>query len=299
MRKSRRSKKRKTTSTQMVCRCCGESFLRLSQHWNFSDKCKQFYKDFSSNHTTDVNDEMNSVINSTSFNTNRKSSSSSRMNKEGCKSTESSSNNNVQFNSSDFYPGLLNASENNSRHDNNVNHLNFDLCNSTDKNMKDIHNDQLGMNTKDVTADIVDFELHDPSEPLEITDHIQQDIHGTSIIDHSNNIFTSNSNNCTTNEFDPDWNSDFLYHNTAGDNSHHSTRQDNIDASNDTAQNCINTTNRFDYTKISDHMYRLNKDAHFTDSELSSLRLYQILDKANAPLSLYSELQNYIDSIIP
>ena len=144
------------------------------------------------------------------------------------------------------------------------------------------------------------LEFHDPSEPLlQSNDFNEND---TSVLNQSlSNIHTvSNKNNnqkSTKFDYDPDWSKEFSFTNNKISTANECSNDNNhivIDDNDDSSKQ-----DNFDLSQVTDRMYHLNKTPYFTNSELASLRLFQILNKANAPLSLYKDLQEYINSIIP
>ena len=145
------------------------------------------------------------------------------------------------------------------------------------------------------------LEFHDPSEPLLQSNNFNEN--DTSVLNQSlSNIHTvSNKNNnqkSTKFDYDPDWSDEFSFTNNKISTANEcSTKDSNNIVINDNDDSF--KQDNFDLSQVTDRMYHLNKTPYFTNSELASLRLFQILNKANAPLSLYKDLQEYINSIIP
>lgn len=78
------------------------------------------------------------------------------------------------------------------------------------------------------------------------------------------------------------------------------TSSNNSDQSQMHDPNALNFPSHvLDISDITHKMSTLRNNPSFTNKELCSLRLYQILDRANAPISLYNELIDFITSVVP
>ena len=127
-------------------------------------------------------------------------------------------------------------------------------------------------------------------------------------LDDEDDVFSINNNDTEGNTDDENSNHD--YHNTTSSSSH--TNNDNsMEYSNNhssnfsdnyihASANTFHNNNPVDFTSIADCLRNKTKETiSFSRKHLISLKLFQILHRAQASLSLYEELSNFIDNIIP
>lgn len=265
MNRRRRNKRRqKNNASFLICPQCGKSFKSLQQHLAKSAMCNIVPK------TSDI---------------------VSHPTKSSCSSISTTSNNNNinlsnSATSSTTSPisGTSSSINGTTQHNNNIN-----------TNIH--HHRQRNCSTSSATSSSTSSSML-----LSQQCNIQQKPSSTSNLDVLSNHMSSEHNNNVSDVFLPpiDANDDpsSLQQHDDNDINVFNDVLDSLTTSD--GDNQSSTINYYNLDKVSQVMYEnTTQDPTFTKRMLLSMKLFKILQKADAPISLYNEIQTFISEIIP